>query len=68
MSKLTTIRSDKIRSSGSSEQAEKRSIKNLNWEQISKPMPCYFVMFLISAFETLLAILLLPYNLLNRTD
>ena len=49
-------------------QSEKRSIKNLDWEQLSRPMFCYFVMILISAFETLLAILLLPYNLLNRTD
>ena len=68
MSKLTTTRIDKIRSNGRSKQPEKRSIKNLSWEQISRPMPCYFIMFLISVFETILAILLLPYNLLNRTD
>jgi hypothetical protein len=68
MSKPTTIRTDKIRSGGRSEQSERRSIHDLSWEQIAKPMPCYFVMLLISAFETLLAILLLPYNLLNRTD
>ena len=46
----------------------KRTLKNLNWKDISRPMPCYFVMLIISVFETLLAILLLPYNLLNRPD
>ena len=68
MSTLATSRTDKIRPHGRSEQFEKRSTRNLDWEQISRPMPCYFVMILISIFETLLAILLLPYNLLNRTD
>ena len=51
-----------------SEKLRKRTVKNRNWEEISKPVPCYFVMLIISVFETLLAILLLPYNLLNRPD
>jgi hypothetical protein len=68
MSTSTTFRTDKMSPHHSVEQSEKRSIKILDWEQISRPMPCYLIMILISAFETLLAILLLPYNLLNRTD
>jgi len=68
MSTLTTIGTDKIRLSGRLEQSEKGSLQNLSWERISRPMPCYFVMLLISAFETFLAIILLLYNLLNRTD
>jgi hypothetical protein len=67
MSRLTT-KTDKRRSGDRPEQSEKRFITNLDWEQISRPIPCYFVMILIPAFETLLAILLLSYNLLNRTD
>jgi hypothetical protein len=29
-------------------------------------MPCYLVMFVSSVFQAILAVLLLPYNLLNR--
>jgi len=68
MSTLAKRMTQKKWGTGRSGQLGKITVKSLNWEEISRPMPCYFVMLIISVFETLLAILLLPYNLLNRPD
>ena len=66
MKNLAVTNRREQRSAGLSEHSRKPDMKNPAWEEISKPMNCYLVMLIISAFETLLAILLLPYNLLNQ--
>jgi hypothetical protein len=42
-------------------------VKNLSWNELTRPIPCYLVMFISSVFQAILAVLLLPYNMLNRT-
>jgi hypothetical protein len=52
---------DRLEKSGSS------AMKNLGWNELTRPIPCYLVMFISSVFQAILAVLLLPYNMLNRT-
>lgn len=68
MSNLAITMKGEKRSAGRSEHSGKPAMKNHRWEEISRPIRCYLVMLIISVFQTLLAILLLPYNLLNRQD
>jgi len=50
------------------EQSGKSTVKNLRWNEITKPVPCYLVILVSSIFQAILAVLLLPYNLLNRPE
>ena len=47
-------------------QSEKRIMKNTSWKEIARPVPCYLVMCVSAAFQGILAVLLLPYTLLNH--
>jgi hypothetical protein len=44
----------------------KSTLKNPNWKEIPRPVPCYVVMCVSAVFQALLAVLLLPYTLLNH--
>jgi len=68
MSNLANIKKRENRSVDRPEQSGKSSMKNLSWNDITKPMPCYLVMLISSVFQVILAVLLLPYNLLNRPE
>lgn len=46
-------------------QSGKIPVKNFNWKEIARPLPCYLVMIISSVFQVILAVLLFPYNLLN---
>jgi hypothetical protein len=46
--------------------SEKSTMKNPNWKEISRPVPCYLVMLVSAVFQAILAVLLLPYTLLNH--
>jgi hypothetical protein len=37
-----------------------------SWKEIARPVPCYVVMCISAVFQALLAVLLLPYTLLNH--
>jgi len=50
------------------EKSGKSKMNKLSWNELTRPMPCYLVMFISSIFQAILAVLLLPYNLLNRTE
>jgi hypothetical protein len=63
---MATAMKKKNSFAGRSEPRGKSAGKETNWEEISRPVPCYLVMFILSLFEMILAILLLPYNVLNR--
>jgi hypothetical protein len=67
MSELATKITGEKRSIGCPEKSEKSKMKDSNWHELTKPLPCYLVMLISSIFQAILAVLLLPYNLLNRT-
>jgi hypothetical protein len=46
--------------------SEKSPMKNPSWEEIARPVPCYLVMCVSAVFQAILAVLLLPYTLLNH--
>jgi hypothetical protein len=66
MKNVTTIKKSQNRPVERSEQAEKSTMNNLSWKEMARPMPCYFVMLISSIFQAILAVLLSPYDLLNR--
>jgi len=68
MSNLANIKKRENNSIDRPEQSGKITMKNLSWNEITKPMPCYLVMLVSSVFQAILAVLLLPYNLLNRSE
>jgi hypothetical protein len=68
MSNQANINKSENRSVDRPEQSGKSTMKNLSWNEITKPIPCYLVMFVSSVFQAILAVLLLPYNLLNRSE
>ena len=47
-------------------QSGKRILKNTSWKEIARPVPCYLVMCVSGVFQAILAVLLLPYTLLNH--
>lgn len=67
MSQLAKNKKEEKRSVDRPEQASKRDEENLSWKEIARPMPCYVVMLVSSLFQAILAVLLLPYSLLNKT-
>jgi hypothetical protein len=68
MSESATTTKWKKRSVGYPEKTGKSEMNNSSWNELAKPMPCYLVMLISSIFQAILAVLLLPYNLLNRTE
>jgi len=67
MSKRATTRKREKRSVDRLEKSAISTMKNLSWNELTRPIPCYLVMFISSVFQAILAVLLLPYNMLNRT-
>ena len=47
-------------------QSGKSVIKTASWKEIARPVPCYLVMCFSAVFQAILAVLLLPYILLNH--
>ncbi len=68
MSNLANIKKRENGSDDRPEQSGKSTMKNLSWNEITKPMPCYLFMLISSVFQAILAALLLPYNLLNPPE
>jgi hypothetical protein len=68
MSNTATIRKREQESVERPEKSERSAMKNLSWNELTRPIPCYLVMFISSVFQAILAVLLLPYNLLNRPE
>jgi len=68
MSKRATTRKREKRSVDRLEKSAISTTQNLSWNELTRPIPCYLVMFISSVFQAILAVLLLPYNMLNRTE